>query len=94
MSKWVLECQTMILGSIPNVKKRKANNEKRKTNTEKRKKKTKSEKRIRKNEKRKTNQLHTVTLLKVIEVFMRSVGTVNVLKVRTLIYYYYYFRCS
>ena len=32
-------------------------------------------------------------MLKIIEVFMRSVGTVNVLKVLTLIYFYY-FRCS
>ena len=48
--------------------KRIAKNEKRKT---------KSEKRITTNEKRKTNQLH----LALIEVFMRSDGTVNVLKV-------------
>ena len=32
-------------------------------------------------------------MLRIIEVFMRSLGTVNVLKVLTLIYYYY-FRCS
>ena len=41
-------------------------------------------------EKRKTTNF---TMLKIIEVFMRSVGTVNVLKVLTLIYNYY-FRCS
>ena len=71
-------------------RKRKANNEKRITKSEKRimkkeKRKTKSEKRITKSKKRKTNQLH----LALIEVFMKRVGTVNVLKDRTLIYFYF-----
>ena len=91
------ECQDRILNvkirysaqfRMSKNKKRKANNEKRipnceKTNNEKRKEKNK--KRKTNKEKRKTNQLH----LALIEVFMRSVGTINVLKVRTLIHFYF-----
>ena len=75
------QCRNTILGPISNVKKRKTKSENRKANNQKQ----INNKRNEKIKKRKTNQLH----LALIEVFMRSVGTINVLKVRTLIYFYF-----